>query len=734
MYPPSVPRSGCVVTHLLLPARESGCSRDCKGWFSRYQTQWKYKKLRNSIRVSVNANKVGLIFMCVNSFAWCLPRKKIAAPMFFISCGVGHSKNRQMVAGMATRGCVHRCRARRDGVIRNVVGEVGGDVDYQDLSREQLINLLVKRDAKRKLGLVWERDVIAADTALNGDFVVMDTDAEASYGLSPHSNLIIEGDNFDALRWLRMTHSGRVKLILIDPPYNTGNKDWVYNDAFRGKDERWKHSTWLEFMFRRLTLARDLLRPDGAIMVTINDEGRAKLEMMMDEVFPNMRVGSMVWRTKDTANDTTGSNFSAVHEHVLVYGGSGFRFCGDPLDMSDYSNRDQDRRGLWTPDPLTKAHTLTDRPNTYYPVQNPVTGLWYPCSPDRVWAYASKHRLREGQTLRAMTMEAMVADNRIWFPEETSPPFFFATAADLKTAIADGAVPRDGNGHPLLRPDLPDLDFWIGKQIAHGRPSKKSFWEERKNRANPTKPVCSMIVGTNDTPVDGEVVELVSEKQGKGTDRLKLLLGTKAFDYPKPVSLFKSLVSVAAGTEGIVLDFFAGSGTTAEAVLALNAEDGGDRRFILVSSTERTADAPDRNLCRDVCAQRVRRFADGVDGEGSVDDSFGYLVADRVDFTDLSYTLTATRILTTVQAMHGLPVGGEPDDSGVWSAVTVEGVAVAYCDRFSDEAADSLRRAVEGHPAVVYAYAPGAVRDLFAGNQAVEVRAVTDEFLRRFGS
>ena len=108
-----------------------------------------------------------------------------------------------------------------------------------------------------------------------------------------HRNLIIEGDNFDALRLLRATHRAKVRVIYIDPPYNTGNKDWIYNDRYVGANDRWRHSQWLEFLYRRLTLARDLLTPDGVILVSINDENRARLELLLDEVFPGRRLGTL---------------------------------------------------------------------------------------------------------------------------------------------------------------------------------------------------------------------------------------------------------------------------------------------------------------------------------------------------------------------------------------------------------------------------------------------------------
>jgi adenine-specific DNA-methyltransferase len=172
------------------------------------------------------------------------------------------------------------------------------------------------------LGLYWERNQIEHDKAENNDSVFFrladETGKPLSVGDAPYRNLIIEGDNFDALRCLRATHTNKIRVIYIDPPYNTGNKDWVYNDRYVNKDDRYKASMWLEFLYRRLLLARDLLASDGVILVSINDENRAKLELLLDKVFQGMRLGSFAWRTKDTGNDS-GGNFSAVHEHILIY-------------------------------------------------------------------------------------------------------------------------------------------------------------------------------------------------------------------------------------------------------------------------------------------------------------------------------------------------------------------------------------------------------------------------------
>lgn len=275
---------------------------------------------------------------------------------------------------------------------------------YDDLTHAQLVELLEKRDRTKKLGLVWERDEIEADAAVDANFIACRIDEALSDKPAPWDNLVIEGDNFDALRWLRMTHAGRVKCIYIDPPYNTGNKDWVYNDRYMSKDDRYRHSTWLEFLYRRLTLARDLLAEDGVLLVSINDEHRALLELTANEALPGMRIGTFTWRTKDSSNDAD-RNLSSVHEHVLAYAKPSFSFLGYLLNDAKYKHDDLDGRGRYSLDPITKAHDYIDRENTYYPIQDPDTGWWYPCNPNSVWRFSSRGRLKEGQKLRTSTIE-----------------------------------------------------------------------------------------------------------------------------------------------------------------------------------------------------------------------------------------------------------------------------------------------------------------------------------------
>lgn len=263
---------------------------------------------------------------------------------------------------------------------------------YDHLSQQELIALLHKRDATRKLGLVWERDDLEHEKALNDDFVVLELDETLSVGQPPFQNVLIEGDNFDALRYLHIAYKGRVKCIYIDPPYNTGNKDFLYNDNFVEKDEAYRHSKWVEFMYRRLLLAKDLLAEDGVIFVSIDDIESAHLALLMDQIFPGMRVGTFVWRRRSGANDEKNWFLSSDHEYVHCYANKGFSFEGVKKDWSKAID-DGDKRGAWIDGPLNQGKDIQQRPDSFYPIHDPLSDTWYPCDPDTVWRFATRHAL-----------------------------------------------------------------------------------------------------------------------------------------------------------------------------------------------------------------------------------------------------------------------------------------------------------------------------------------------------
>ena len=507
---------------------------------------------------------------------------------------------------------------------------------YQDYSKDELIRLLRERDRRPRFGLLWERDLIDHDRSVNGDFVALDLVPELSHGAPPFGNLVIEGDNFDALRSLRMTHAGRVKCIYIDPPYNTGNRDFIYNDRFIDREDSFRHSKWLEFMYRRLELARELLAEDGSIWVSIDDNEVFHLGMLMDQVFgEGNRVATCIWQ-KAYAPKNSAQHFSDDHEYLLVYALNGERWRPNPMPRTSsqdkiYKNADNDPRGLWRPDNLSARNPYS---LGTYPITCP-SGRIIPGPPSGRYWVISEQKLK-----------ALDADKRIWWG-------------------------KDGNNVPSLKRFLSEVKqgvvpqtLWKYEEVGHTQDSKKEL-----------------------------------------LDVLQFADSAAVFSTPKPLRLLDRVLHIATKGDDLVLDFFAGSGTTAQAVLKLNAEDGGKRRFILVSNTEATAEEPDKNLCRDICAERVRRVMGGyrnrkgesVPGLGG---HFAYLRTRRLPAESVFRSVQHDQVWTALQLIHGDLL--TPFDAGAAVQRLDDGQSkVIYVPLVSEEAVAAVATELAGSAQLV---------------------------------
>lgn len=595
------------------------------------------------------------------------------------------------------------------------------------LNEDELRRELTEILTRQKLGLVWEHSAIELDRAVNQDVVLPRLDARLSHSLEegPCQNLIIEGDNFDSLRLLRATHRNKIRVIYIDPPYNTGNKDWVYNDDYVGKDDRWRHSQWLEFLYQRLVLAKELLTPDGAIMVSIDDDNRSKLELLFDQVFPGGRLGSFVWKVRSGGNDTKGSLLSTNHEHVLVYGSPSFLFRGDSRDENAFSNPDGDDRGDWANDNLVKAHTAMQRPEAYYHIQNPETGIWYLGDMDSVWRFASLSR-PQTKTLQADPIEIIVEQKRVLWPGNDKTVTYNSVAA-IKQAIKDGTAPKqlkiysqlaviskkaqsDVKAQRLLSYIEP-IEKWVGRTIGYGKPRYKRFRSQLKRDVTPLSSWLTPAADGLDDD-DESVTSLTVGATGEGTALYKKIFNDKNFPYPKPLSLIQGLLDQATRPGDIILDFFAGSGTTGHAVLELNKQDQGQRRFILCSSSEASREEPRRNVCRDVTAERIRRIMNGYDETPGLGGQFAYLTLDKFDPADVeldaSYAnirqLLALRLLGAA-----LPENANPGAIDVL-ARTADAAAV-YIPKVTQSAIDEVAQ-LEQPNLVVFSDRPDTAREL----------------------
>ncbi|MBA3006471.1 MAG: site-specific DNA-methyltransferase [Proteobacteria bacterium] len=415
---------------------------------------------------------------------------------------------------------------------------------------------------------------------------------EESVDYDTTQNLFIEGDNLDALKLLQETYLGKVKMIYIDPPYNTGN-DFIYEDDFAENSEEFLqrsnqkdaegnrlvanteangrfHSDWLSMIYPRLKLARNLLKDDGVIFISIDDGEVHNLRKVCDEVFGADRfIATFVWKSRLNKDNRSMNGASKDHEHIICYGKL---IRGSERDQSQYKNPDKDPRGDWASANMVGLATADRRPNLHYDLVNPETGINYGC-PKMGWRYEPN------------TMKRLMSDSRILWPES------------------------------------PD-----------GRPRRKAFVDEIESAFTGF----STIIGEKCFTKDG-------------TANIESLFGDRVMDFPKPVALIEEIIEQGSSTNNdVILDFFAGSATTAHAVMQLNAEDGGNRKFIMVQLPEPCDEKSEAfkagyPTIADISKERIRRagikIIEGKCHEGwNKDIGFRVLKVDSSNMADVYYT------------------------------------------------------------------------------------------------
>ena len=413
---------------------------------------------------------------------------------------------------------------------------------------------------EKKYGLVWEEHSEKVDEMLEHNIPIFVEDEERKITANENEayNFLLEGDNLHSLKLLEKTHKGKIDVIYIDPPYNTGNKDFIYDDSFVDKTDGYAHSKWLSFMERRLLSARKLLNNEGFIFLSIDDNEVSQLKLLCDKIFgENNFIVSLPRQTKKSGK-TTGS-FSKNHDYVLVYSnGSLTNFkMKDHMDK-DYKYKDEffKERGLYKLNQTLDYDSLSYSQNLDYPLK--IDGeTFYPGTSKELW---QKRQLGEHNR----------AD---WAWRWSRSLFEFAYK----------------NGFIIIKRKKDGTARIYTKTYTNVKIEKKSAEVYEIVVEDRTKATSSM-----------EFTENIYSNDNAKKD-LKCIGLEKKFDYSKPVSLIKGIIDFHKDKKIIILDFFAGSGTTGHAVMQMNKEDGGNRKYILCTNNE-------NNICEEVTYQRLKNI------------------------------------------------------------------------------------------------------------------------------
>lgn len=427
-------------------------------------------------------------------------------------------------------------------------------MDFYKMTKDELIEYIknLNENENGKYGLIWDKEREPEQIVVDCDkyIPVLKEIKDKNINNGGQENILIEGDNFHSLSVLNYTHKESIDVIYIDPPYNTGNKDFVYNDRFVDVEDGYRHSKWLNFIQKRLKLARDLLKEDGIIMISIDDNEFAQLKLLCNSIFGEDNfVCNYVWQ-KNFAPKNDNKYISTSHEYILMYAKNKNLYNRNLVPRSEknnssYSNPDNDFRGVWTS-------------GTCLATSFSKSGVFEVIAPN-----GKKHLPPKGKCWRYSPekFQELIKEGRIWFG-------------------------KNGDGVPRVKRFLSDMPSGIVPQT----------WLKYED-------VGSAQDGSKD---------------------LKEIFKSAVFNFPKPVKLIKFLIDRHISKDAIILDFFAGTGTTGHAVLDLNKEDGGNRKFILCTNNE-------NDICEKITYQRIKNVINGYSDKAGLGGTLKYF---RTEFVD----------------------------------------------------------------------------------------------------
>ena len=430
----------------------------------------------------------------------------------------------------------------------NLIKRINTLEGLTDKERSDLLGLLREN---KTYGLVWEDKPEDVEERLREELPILTEVPERviiSEDNDAPNHILIEGDNLEALAILAYTHEGKIDVIYIDPPYNTGNKDFIYNDSYVDKEDSYRHSKWLSFMSRRLKIAKKLLSDRGVIFISIDDNEQAQLKLLCDEIFGADRfITNLIWQKKTGAADANG--IAIITEYILVY-------CLDPQNAKNIFSYNKNAFDI-------KRYRYTDE-------FEKIRGPFYYDSLDR-----GSIQYSDG-----LNYGIEAPDGSMIFPN------------GRLSFVNDGWTWKCSKEKVEWGIKYKFIEIVPKNKKKNGWAVKYKIYLNVDNEGNAIEksvPYKNLISGILNADAANDI---------------KTIFNSKAFSYAKPIELIKLFINLIANKKGIILDFFAGSGTTLHATMQLNAEDGGHRQCILVTNNE-------NNICEEVTYERNRRVIQG---------------------------------------------------------------------------------------------------------------------------
>ena len=489
------------------------------------------------------------------------------------------------------------------------------------------INQIENELTSKKYGLVWEEHEEEVDVKMQTHIPVFTEVEEKEIVGDPESeqyNFLLEGDNLHSLKLLEKTHKGKIDVIYIDPPYNTKNKDFVYDDKFVGEDDTFRHSKWISFMYERLKIAQKLLSEKGAIFISIDDNEVAQLKLLCDEIFGVENcLGVIIQNKMNAKNDTI--DIQKNHEYILTYRKKANYIAGTKIKPTlikrEVKLRPAYKEGdgyYYIGDAITtrgEGGTLNARPNLGYTVYyNSKTG-------DKV----------------------AIADYDVELAKTSnSKEAIYRHRPDMLKEGYEAIIPPNVRGKlgcwtwSLEKFNEQKKDIIITGKSGNYAVKKRTFVSEKDIEIVDGKMFYSSNIETNSKSV-------IEFSTNEGTNVLTDIMGKRAlFNNPKNESMIKYLLSLIGNKHASVLDFFAGSGTTGQAVMDLNKEDGGKRHFILCTNNE-------NNICEEVTYRRKMYLSvEDIAELFGLSVSFAYRVVERMnaDLASKNYYVILGRVPT----------------------------------------------------------------------------------------